>query len=583
MKKILDTVIDIHPINWVILFTILQAFLYFQPYTHWTYGSFYYLAVDPQLFSHDIIKNSLLGTTTMFFKIMHFLLGDKITNPYYLFWPYLATCLIVVWAVFQLGKLISGGKNEVGLLMILLLLVHKTPVEGAFLTIIYSDYNYQHFTLPIIIFSLYFLLKRRFAAFAFLAAIAPYFHLKNSIVFILCIIPLLVYEVKKTPKILLNFILPTLLFLPRIIFLIRDLYLKSGFTLTEKIEYMNILIHREQIEGSMYFNLAGITNLIVYFLIAAVGISLTKYVVDEGLRKRVYLCHLGVFLTLLIGTVVRIVDHYFGPLGSIVILGYPRSTLIGVLLTISTVALFFDQKLNESLKSQQRMMLYVFLTILVFICTQDFYYTSLSDFLAKVLSVKTGTKLLFALATAGFILLALKLLQNNMSRKQMIHLLFIAIIGYVMVKGSFMTYRSYKSNYYYFPFNSVPGLFDSDFFDAKIWARDHTPKDALFLAVQNDGKVEKDFCCGGFRNVSLRSIWCQETTAMYGNAKIFREWKRRRNFLNEYRKLPLTQWDPLFDAEGIDYIVSTNGLLWPSNFIRVYRNNTYAIYKRSES
>ena len=166
IRKFIDIVLKVHPVIWVLLYVALQALLYFQPYLHGTASSFYFLAVDPDLFPRDLARTSSLGTSTFFYKFMYLLLGPNVTNPFYLFWPYLVTCFLIAYAVYKIGCFVSGGRREVGLLMLVLLLVQKMPINGAFVSLTFADYNYQHFALPLVLFAIYFFLREKYFYFA---------------------------------------------------------------------------------------------------------------------------------------------------------------------------------------------------------------------------------------------------------------------------------------------------------------------------------------------------------------------------------------------------------------------------------
>src|SRR3990167_7030053 len=99
INKIIYPFLEVGPGFWFCFYAVLHSFLYFQPYDHSTAGAFYFLAYDGQLFPADTVRTSTLGTSTVFYHFMHLVLGDKMIDPFYLFIPYLITCLLIAWSV----------------------------------------------------------------------------------------------------------------------------------------------------------------------------------------------------------------------------------------------------------------------------------------------------------------------------------------------------------------------------------------------------------------------------------------------------------------------------------------------------
>src|SRR3989344_9495896 len=214
LNKIIVSITRVHPLFYIVPYILLQAYLYFSPYIQATAGSFYFIVADPTLFPHDIIKTSPFGTITYFYQFVHVLLGQNMTSPYYLFPLYVVSCGLVGWALYSIGKLV-GNEKAVGYLVLVLLLVDKSPFTG-YLSITRPDYNYQHFTLPFLLFAVYFLLKEKNLLFSLFMVFSFYFHLRNSIAFGFAVLPLIIYRVIEEPKVLKAFLLPGLLLLPKV-------------------------------------------------------------------------------------------------------------------------------------------------------------------------------------------------------------------------------------------------------------------------------------------------------------------------------------------------------------------------------
>ncbi len=579
VRKFLNFLLQVNPLYLVLIYVLLQSFLYFHPFIHSARASFFFLAVDPELFARDIIRTTTLGTTTFFYKFMQILLGDNLANPYYLFWPYFVTCLFIAWAVFLIGKRISGGRNEVGILMLILLLVQKETINGAYVSLIFADFNYAHFTLPILFFALYFLFKEKYSFFTILLVTSFYFHLKTPAAITISLLPLLIFQISKKPKMVLSLLIPFILLIPKVMLTVNQLYGQGEFSsLDEKVEYMQMVIEREEIEGSMFFDTQGVTNLIVYSLFAIVGILTAQLIADKNLRSKVYFCHGGVFFTFGLGILIRIIDHFWGPLGEIVVLGYARASILGLILALATISLFFYQRI-EVCKQANSLNLFFILALLYFIGINDFYFESFSDIISIIFSSKTLAKLVFAFTASLVTTGVVRLMNHNVATQTLLSVLLVLSLAYVSLKGVAMVYRSYKSHYPYFPFVPQASFFSFDLYEAGKWAKENTQKNDLFLVAFNEGKNEEDFCHGDFRNKSLRSCWCQDFLGTYGNPVAYREWKRRRNLLRNYLGTPLDQWDSLLSQENINYILSSKNLSWTKKSQAVFENNSYVIYR----
>ena len=580
IRKFVDTVLNVHPVIWVLLYVALQALLYFQPFLHGTAASFYFLAVDPELFPRDLARTSSLGTSTFFYKFMYLLLGPNVTNPFYLFWPYLVTCFLIAYAVYKIGYFVSGGRREAGLLMLVLLLVQKMPINGAFVSLTFADYNYQHFALPIVLFSIYFFLREQYFCFALFMVAAFYFHLKTPAAVLLALLPLLAYEIRRRPKILLSFIFPFFLFIPRVMALAKGFYSTSGFSPAEKAEFMRLIIPREGIEGNVFFNLLGTTNLTVCAVLTLVGVWTVRFVGDEQLRRKFYWCYGGIVFAFCVGLVVKGIDHSWGPLGEISVLGYTRASILGLVLTLSTLAVFFYGQIERAYHNRRTLMLVIYLALLIFVGLNDFYFWSFSDIVRVIAGSKTLAKIIFSLLAAGSIAALVKVFDFRLPVMKVVTMVLIAALGYTAVKGSAKVYQSYKMEYPFFPLSPVhEAFFDKNYYDSQAWAKVNTDKNDLFLVVLSDRQEEGDYCDGGFRYGSLRSVWCQDVPCAYGNGATFREWKRRREVLREFLGKPFDQWDPLVQGEKIDYVVGPKDSVWPRQYAKVYENQDYVIYK----
>ena len=137
-------------------------------------------------------------------------------------------------------------------------------------------------------------------------------------------------------------------------------------------------------------------------------------------------------------------------------------------------------------------------------------------------------------------------------------------------------------HYPFVPFQPVAKrFFDKDFYDVQVWVKENTDKNALLLVIESQDNFKKEIgdCNGGFRNGSARSVWCQDIVSAYGDAESFREWKRRRQLLQEYLQYPFEAWRPLIKAEGIDYVVSLKGSHWPKGYKLVYDSAKWVVYK----
>jgi len=580
IRKFIDTVLKVHPVIWVLLYVGLQALLYFQPFLHGTASSFYFLAVDPELFLRDLARTSSLGTSTFFYKFMHVLLGENAVNPYYLFVPYLGTCFLIAYAVYKIGCFVSGGRREVGLLMLVLLLVQKMPINGAFVSLTFADYNYQHFALPVVLFAVYFFLREKYFYFALAMVVAFYFHLKTPAATLLALLPFLVYEIWRRPKILLSFIFPFFLFIPRVVALAKSFYSTSGFSPAEKAEFMRLIIPREGIEGNVFFNLLGTTNLAVYAALMLVGVWSVRVLSDEHLRQKFYWCYGGIVFAFCVGLSVKAIEHFWGPLGEISVLGYTRASILGLTLTLSTLAVFFYGKIEWAYQNKRMLLLAVYLALLVFVGLNDFYFWSFSDIVRVIVGTKTISKIIFSILAAGSIVALVKIFDFRLPVMKVVTMVLIAALGYTVIKGCPKVYQSYKMEYPFFPLSPVhEAFFHKNYYDSQIWAKVNTDKNDLFLVVLSDSQEEGDYCDGGFRYGSLRSVWCQDVPCAYGNGATFREWKRRREVLRGFLGTPFDQWDPLVKSEKIDYVVSPKDSVWPQDYSRVYENQEYTIFK----
>jgi len=561
---------------WLIVpYIFLQSFLYFSAYIHSIGGTFYYIVWDPSLFARDIIKTSTIGTATLFYPFVHWLLGENVIIPPYLFLVYLVSCTLIAWAVFLMGRSVSGGINSVALIFLILLLVEKVPIEGAYLGIMRTDYNYQHFTLPFSLFAIYFVLKERYLYFGLLMAISFYFHLKTPAAITIALIPLLIREVMRNPRILLSFILPFIAVIPKVFLMSRSLNVMAGFTPTEKEEYMNFMIHREEMEGSMYFNVEGVFSLALYTLLAFLGVRSAGFVKDQVLRSKIYWCHGGVYFAFVMGTLVRVVDFFYGPLGEIVVLGYSRASVLGLLLTFSTLSLFFYRKIGEFLEKRDGKGLFIGILILFFFAINSFSYFTLLQELTKKFIIKFGFFIMFTV----LLLLVVKRKRFKVTIDLLISALLAIALMYVGIKGAIMVRGSYASHYPYAPFVPDFSLFDYDLYLAGQWAQKNTPKDTLFLvSVEKDSK-EESFCDEDFRKQSLRSVWCQGFPSTYGSAVAFREWKRRRALLHAYLDKPSWEWEQLLKEEKINFILASKNFVWSEQYEKVYQNSQYVIYK----
>jgi len=582
IRKFIDIVLKVHPVIWVLLYVALQALLYFQPYLHGTASSFYFLAVDPDLFPRDLARTSSLGTSTFFYKFMYLLLGPNVTNPFYLFWPYLVTCFLIAYAVYKIGCFVSGGRREVGLLMLVLLLVQKMPINGAFVSLTFADYNYQHFALPLVLFAIYFFLREKYFYFALTMVMAFYFHLKTPAATLLSLLPLLAYEIWRRPKILSSFIVPFIFFIPRIVALAKSFYSTSGFTQSEKAEFMRLIIPREGIEGNLFFNLLGTTNLVVYAVITLVGVWSIRFVADEHLRRKFYWCYGGIVFAFCVGLAVKAIDHFWGPLGEISVLGYTRASILGLILTLSTVAVFLFGRIEGAYHNRRTIVFAAFLSLLIFVGLNDFYFWSFSDIVRVIAGSKTLAKVIFSLLAAGSIAALVKVFDFRLPVMKVMTMVLIAALGYTVVKGCPKVYQSYKMEYPFFPLSPVhEAFFNKNYYDSQAWAKVNTDKNDLFLVVLSDRQEEGDYCDGGFRYGSLRSVWCQDVPCAYGNGATFREWKRRREVLRGFLGKPFEQWDPLVQDEKIDYVLSPKDSVWPQHYAKVYENQGYVIYRPS--
>ena len=576
LRKFINRVVVINPIYYIVFFVILQAYLYFQPYIHTTGASYFYLQADPSLFARDIIRTSTVGDS-LFYDVMYWMLGSNLTNPYCLFFPYLMSCGLIALAVVLTGTEISGGKREIGLLMLIMLVVQKSPIQGSYVSLIYADYHYQHFTLPIVLLAVFFLFREQFFLSALFLVVSFYCHVKTAAAITLALSPIFILEVIKKPKIILSLIVPAILLIPEIISLTNSQYLKTGLSLTERNYFLQLMIDRESNEGSMYFDEMSIVNLITFVLFSIPGILTIRYVANESLRKKLYLCHAGVYLSFGIGILVRIVNHYWGPLGAIVILGYPRASILGVFLTLATVAVFFYKKIEKNFDALPFLFWTVF--FLFAVSLQDYFFYDFAYVPKTIFGLKLIIKLFVALFIAGFVVFILKRQKPKLNIKQTIVILFVLTIVYVLLKLPSMVYRSYQSKYPYFPLIPVVGFFDREMYDAGQWAQKNTQKGDLFLAANGDGQAKGDLCDGRFRNHSLRSVWCQNVNGTYGDTVAMREWARRQNLLDVYMKMPFVEWEPLLKQERVDYIFSSKFIQWPKNCVKVFENSSYIIYK----
>ncbi len=580
MRKIIDAVLKVHPVIWVLLYVALQALLYFQPYLHGTSSSFYFLAVDPELFPRDLARTSTIGTSTFFYKFMHVLLGENALNPYYLFVPYLGTCFLIAYAVYKIGCFVSGGRREAGFLMLVLLLVQKMPIAGGYVSLTNADYSYQHFALPIVLFAIYFFLREQYFYFALSWVVAFYFHLKTPAATLLALLPFLVAEIWRRPKILLSFILPFVFFIPQVVALLKSFYSASGFSPTEKAELMRLIIPREGIEGNVFFDLEGTTNLVVYAALMLVGVWGVRFLFDEELRRKFYWCYGGIVFAFCVGLAVKGIDHFWGPLGEISILGYTRASILGLVLTLSSLSVFFYGKIEGACQNKRTLLLAVYLALLVFVGLNDFFFWSFSDIVRIIVGTKTISKILFSLLAAGGIVVLVRVFDFKLSLMKVVTLVLIAALGYTTLKGYAKINQSYKMQYPFFPFSPVhEAYFDKNYYDSQIWARVNTGKNDLFLVVRSDSQEEEAYCDGGFRHGSLRSVWCQDVASAYGNGATFREWKRRREVLRGFLSKPFDQWDPLVKSEKIDYVVSPKDSVWPQDYAKVYENEKYTIVR----
>jgi hypothetical protein len=157
----------------------------------------------------------------------------------------------------------------------------------------------------------------------------------------------------------------------------------------------------------------------------------------------------------------------------------------------------------------------------------------------------------------------------------------VAVLG-----GFLLTIRSLDDFSQLWTFHLPTDPADAACFDAQLWARDHTPREAAFL-------VPPEGC--GFRVLSQRSSWGEWSD---GNAMYFYP-TFADTFLNRVKTLDLTpvpqgtgiidvmadaykaqSWDRIravADENGLGYIVQWSGVKYPVE--PAYANSDFAIYK----
>jgi hypothetical protein len=434
--------------------------------------------------------------------------------------------------------------------------------------------------LPIVLCGIYCLFIGRHFFFALSFSIAFYFHLKTPGAVLLALLPLILSELRLQPRIIFQLMVPLLVLVPKAVLTMRTFYGGEVLSTPDKMELDKLTLVREGIEGAIYFDAQGLTNLSVYTLLAMVGIVMGRFIDDRELRKKIYLAHAGVFLAVGVGLLVRFLDSHWTPLGALVVLGYARATILGLLVILTTFALLGYQKLADFLQSGSVWKLYLLLTALLVFSLNSFYFTQLADVLKDTTNFRSAFKLVFALVGSAVVMATLGLCGFRLSASQVVHLLLVLAVASVSLKGLAFLHRSIKIRYPHLPFViSDTKYYDHDLYSAATWVREHTRKDDLFLGVLGDGKNEAKCCDGALRNQLLRSMWCQDLVGAYGDLDAFREWRRRRAVLKEYLGQPFVAWDSLLDQERIDYVISARDSRWPEKYKLVYENRAYAIYK----
>jgi len=519
---------------------------------------------DPTYYPNDIyVHHSLVAGSSYLYPLLS-ILGPLASNTYFIFLLHTAANLINVFFIFKIVELLFPNlrKYDIGLIALLLFL-YDYPIFMAYSQIVLQfSFSQTTIAMPILSASLYYFLKGKLLTAVFLSGVlAAPLHFKSAWFIFLMIVTFIIFSYKKlsSKKTLVAF------FLSGIVVLIMSLY-RGAHTGNGVLTFSQLL---EMCEGINKRDLNEIVVLmnpwwdfVKLFLVFFGGWKCVSFVEDVGQRFKLsffYVLSLAVFA---FGTIYTSYFYKVVPIPEVLLLSFPRMMALPLIISIiliggALLTLFIRYGKNAHLRWLVIFALFVFA-----------YFPNFK---------KSIVIYLVCIAVAYVLVYRSQKIPFKMGLKPLTAFMYSAVFLFLMVRAGGMVLKSYKEKAPFFPL-TVFNL-ERPFYDAELWAKEHTPKDSVFLCFKEGSIFYHEH---GFRRFSGRTMLFGDYNSFYLNYDLIQEHKKRELFRENLMRLiqggnkaEIIQFIAKIPWR-LDYIMLSNKYSLP--YPTVYFNEEYTCY-----
>jgi hypothetical protein len=554
---------------WLLAYVSILSYARFSYFHGQLYTSLYKWLVNPSLFPHDLaMRDSIYVKSSVFFKLIAWI-GPPAVTPLFFFLIYLAVSFAVALSFYFLGKTISGGRREAGILTLCLLMIGYQPLLGADVCIAYPhQFSPSHIATLFLIMALVASFKKRWFLTCSLLAFDVWIQMRNSLNFILAYVPVLFKFLKKRRDII-AIILLIIIVAPFVFNRMPKDIFETKLDHAMLLEYQNTII-KDNYE-SYILDIAAMrwVNFLLMFIL---GFYTIKFVENDSYRRMIRLFHLGVCAILMSSVAVSLL-HVFNDkiyLGELLLTGASRSVIVIGSIWMVTFALMFLKIFPRDPAAHSEAGR-----------TAAWIALFMGFSLMPSISFKTGRVFSIAAIVLAFILawfLAYSFSKRSvravLTNRTYLAMIISLSIATLLAGRTF--FKAKNEQHPFFPFQTH--YYNSGLYDIQLWAKNNTPIHAVFMNLSDS--IADDT----FRNFSERGSYYNKRVVLdiLGNPKYYPEWRQRRDAYIKTKKLLEAgiggdDIRRLLKGENIQYIITDRDV--NAGLELAYENNRYRIFR----
>ncbi len=486
------------------------------------------LAWDKSLFQGDLIRTAFFGQANI---IMYNLFGyatsivNHIGAENFLFISSVINGALIIYVCYKTAMLF--GSRALAALFAVVLFTPFQLLPGADMTIIYPHHlGPSTFSLLPALLAFYFYLSKKFTlAFASLA-ITALLHIKTGFAIAVPLALCITWESMDGNINRKDLIRSLLLSVP--IFAFTAFYYSNIFAnFSSNKELVDAMIAREDDEVDILK-----TNIFLYHTYNYIFLNLLAiyfkmhYRLNNYIEKRIFKLIIASNIGILIGILVAVIHNYFMPVGSLMLLAWPKIAIVSTYFSIFIICRSII--LINSIWEKGNELAAAFICFVALITLQDRFnikYVALTAIMAISFSM----------------LLRLNFIKHRNAQVSFVSLFILTSI-FVIQARLFSTTLKQKIEYRWFDtIYRAPYDFDPYQYQAIKWLNGNTKKEEMIICP---GRINTEVQYDDIRGYSKRPLFY--TSAIidaYGSVKQYEEWKRRRKVLDDW-----------FNTKNLEYL-----------------------------